>query len=347
MHAVGQAEHRRPIKSRQQQRAEPAVFRPAPGQPEQRQRGGRNADRPQGLPAHKAQPPALLRLPVAAHQGEQVEPVQAGVGVAVHRAGVFFQQPASRLLCTLEGQAAQPHHRHGNPGSQRRAPQNAQRPPRLPPGQKRRQKAHRQHRAEQQRLGLDRQRQPVNGGRGQILFFVQQPERPHQRQGKHPVHLLPHAGIVQKGRAKGGKGRQPQRPRPAQKSPGNPPHQRSQPQIAQNGHGPQYQGKALALVSEPQHPRRLARSPQHQHIGGRIIGKIVRRVKLPRPHIRQAERPGRNAGNIRRIALGDQQQRQPHRKRSGKDHRKALPAPFFSCLQIGHGQPLPSVSFSQ
>ena len=100
---------------------------------------------------------------------------------------------------------------------------------------------------------------------------------------------------------------------------GDVPDQSGQAHITQDGYAAQQQHKALAAHIHAQQLAQAAQHPEHQHIAGGIIRKIFRGIELARAQIRQALRPGGEAGHIGGIALGDQGQ--PDAQHSGADQQ--------------------------
>ena len=318
VHPVAQTEDGRTVKARQQHGAEPAAAHTHPGQIQHGGGGDQDAHGAQHLPGDgRAEYAIGLHGPVAAQQGNQVKAVHAGIGIAGHGAGVLFHQPVHGLIAP-EGQREGQHHRHGQNRSQCRA---AHYPAPLGrrTGEQGQRKADGQHRPEQQSLGLQRQRQTVKQCRRQIFFLTQQPEHSHQTEGGYAVHLLPDGGVVQKGRAEGDERRDQHGPLFVQMSAGNVPDQSGEAHIAQDGHAAQQQHKALSAHIHPQQLAQAAQHPEHQHIAGGIIRKVIRGIELPRPQVCQALSPGGEAGHVGGIALGDQGQ--PDAQHSGTDQQ--------------------------
>ena len=100
---------------------------------------------------------------------------------------------------------------------------------------------------------------------------------------------------------------------------GDVPDEGGEAHIAQDGHAAEQQHKALAAHIHAQQLAQAAQHPEHQHVAGGIIRKVIRGIELARTQVRQALGPGGEAGHVGGIALGDQGQ--PDAQHSGADQQ--------------------------
>ena len=282
VHPMPKGEHAHGVKGRQQQRVKPArLYRPhgqhAQGRRQRGQTQGAKLLPGDGQQGHRF----VLFHPIAAQQLHQVKGVDTGIGVALGRAQVFFQQ---RGRGKAKGQRRRQHRgqrAHRTPHAPLEGRSKARRP--LPKqGQ---QGAQGQHRPGQQCLGLHRQRSAVPQAPLPELAPAEPPQGQHHQKADHLIDLHPHAGAVHQRRAEG---RKPGRPvGPADIAvPGfqpDVPHGPHQPPGAQNGHQAHQQPGGRLGEVQVQKAHQLAHQPQHQHIPRGIIREIIRCVEILRP----------------------------------------------------------------
>ena len=326
MHPVGHGKDGRRVDRGQGQRAEMAPPGRLPAQPAQAQGGQHDTQGAPLLPGKRAQTGGLIH-PVAAQRRPQVEAVDGGIGIALGGAEILLHQPDRAF-------AAGKPRQHGGGQSDHRPQRGAAQRPQPGPGvpglagcgdHRRLQKAERQHRPQQQCLGLERQGKTVGQGRGQAAPAVQQPEAEHQRQHKQPVHLFPDGGVKQQRRAERGKRRGPQRhPLVVPAAAADPVYQPDQHAVRRDGQCAEQQPGRPAARIQAQRPDQQAGNPQPEHIQRGIIRKIIRSVKLKRPHLGHAQRPGGKAVHIVAVPFGQHDQHRPHQHRC-RQHRRQRP----------------------
>ena len=321
---MAQGEHRHPVEGGQQQRRKAPGLPAAPGEINKGRRGENDARRAQHLPGDGAQGGRVLGLPVGPEEGEQIVAVDAGVGVAGGGGGVFLPQPAG-VLAAPEGQRAGQHRRQRQRGPRRAPAKGGQGGPPLPRRQQRGQKGHGQHRPEEQGLGLHRQGKTVEHRGRQPLFLLKEQKGGDEQKAEHAVHLFPDGGVVQKGRAEGGKGRKAQRPLLAEAPPGNGPEEGRKAQIAQDGHHADQKAHGFAARLQFQGAGDEAHRPEQQHVAGGIIGKVIRGIERAGALFGQAQGPGGKAGHIAGIALAHKGEAAAHRQRRQQHRRQRQP----------------------
>ena len=271
---------------------------------------------PKLLPADAKQCRVSLPLPVAAQRRQPVKGVDRRVGVAGHCAGVFVDQPRDQLHNAKKRQTCQQRRQQCQRRAAKAAAEGAQA---VLFQRNRRQIAHRQHRAEQQRLRLDGQRHAVQHRSEQVAALFQQPEAEQQRQRKSPIDLLPDAGIKQGQRAERRKQHQ------AALCPALP-HIPAADMVQQHHGGTitdcgdQCQQKIgpAGFIAQLERLAHQADQPQHKDVAGRVVRKIIGAVKGRGTFAGQLIPPGHKAAHIIGVAFSNKGQQQAHGKRCGQ-----------------------------